>query len=167
MVDTRLLVILDDSAAAKRAVRYVGKFVGKRTGFHICLLHVLPPLPSELLEHGGSENPGKEVRLGADLKAEQHRWISTAKKASQKGLEEARAILRTAGISAGTMKALSYEPGENQDAADVILNMARRSHCRTVVVGRQSVSWFHELFNEQLSDELLRRGKEFCVWAIE
>ena len=100
MVDTRLLVILDDSAAAKRAVKYVGKFVGKRTGFHICLLHVLPPLPSELLEHGGSENPAKEARLGVDLKAEQHRWISAAKKASQKSLDEARAILRTAGISA-------------------------------------------------------------------
>ena len=109
----------------------------------------------------------KEARLGVDLKAEQHRWISAAKKASQKSLDEARAILRTAGISAGTVKALSYEPGENQDAADIILNMARGSHCRTVVVGRQSVSWFQELFSEQLSDELHRRGKEFSVWAIE
>ena len=167
MVDTRLLVILDDSAASRRAVKYVGKFVGKRKGFRIYLLHVLPSLPSELLEHGGSENPAKEARLGVDLKAEQHRWISAAKKASQKSLDEARVILRTAGISAENVKALSYEPGENQDAADVILSVARGSHCRTVIVGRQSVSWFHELFSEQLSEELLRRGKEFCVWAIE
>ena len=166
-MDTRLLVVLDDSAASKRAVKYVGKFVGKRTGFRICLLHVLPPMPSELLEHGGSENPMKESRLGVNQKTEQHRWISAAKKASQRSMDGARATLQTAGVSAGTVKALSYEPGENQDAADIILSVARGSHCRTVVVGRQSASWFQELFSGQLSDELHRRGKEFSVWAIE
>jgi hypothetical protein len=166
-VDTRLLVILDDSAASKRAVKYVGKFVGKRKGFRICLLHVLPPLPPELLEHGGSENPGKEARLGADQKVTQNRWISNANKASQKGLEEARAILRTAGISAETVQAVTSEPGENQDPADIILSLAREYKCRTVVVGRESVAWFQKLFNEQLSEELHRRGKEFTVWAIE
>src|SRR5579872_1051663 len=163
MVDTRLLVVIDDSAASRRAVKYVGKFVGKRRGFRICLVHVLPPLPPGLLEHGGSENPGKEARLGVHLKGEQHRWISAAKKASQKYLDEARAILRIAGSSAGNVKALSCELGENQDAADVILNMARTRHCRTIAVGRQSFSWFHKLFSEQLSAELLRRGKDFCV----
>lgn len=167
MVDTSLLVVLDGSAASKRAVKYVGKVVGNRRGIRICLLDVLPPLPSELLEHGGSENPRKEARLGADQKARQHRWISTANQASQKELDEARAILRTAGISAGAVKAVTCEPGANQDAADVILDVARECKCRTVVVARQSVSWFHELFGEQLSDELHRRGKEFCVWAIE
>lgn len=167
MAETRLLVVLDDSAASKRAVKYVGKFVGKRKGFHIFLLHVLPPLPPELVEHGGSEIPRKEAQLDAGLKAEQHRWIAATKKASQKVLDQARATLRTAGILAGAVKGLSYEQGENQDAADVILSIARRAHCRTIVVGRQSVSWFHKLFREQLSHEIHRRGKEFSVWSIE
>ena len=166
-MDTRLLVVLDDSAASKRAVKYVGKFVGKRRGFRICLLHVLPPMPSELLEHGGSENPMKESRLGLNQKSEQHRWISAAKKASQKSMDGARAILQSAGVSAGTVKGLSYEPGENQDAADIILSVARESHCCTVVVGRQAASWFQELFREPLAAELHRRGEEFSVWAIE
>src|SRR6266566_2771117 len=76
MVNTRLLVVLDDSVASRRAVKYVAKFVGKRRAFRICLVHVLPPLPPELLEHGGSEDPAKEAQLEADLKVEQHRWIS-------------------------------------------------------------------------------------------
>jgi nucleotide-binding universal stress UspA family protein len=167
MADTKLLVVLDDSVASRRALKYVGKFVGRRKGFRICLLHVLPPLPADLLEHGGAENPSEEAQLGTDQKNEQHRWISAAKQASQKGLDGARAILQTAGIPAGTVKALSYEPGENQDAADVILEIARGSHCRTIVVGRQSVSWFQKLFSEQLADELHRRSKELSVWAIE
>jgi nucleotide-binding universal stress UspA family protein len=167
MVDKNLLVVLDDSAASKRAVKYVGTFVGKRKGFQISLLHVLAPVPTGLLEHGGSENPAKEARLDAEEKAKQHRWTSNANKASQKGLDEARAILRSAGIASAAVKALTYEPGENEDAADIILNMARERRCRSIVVGRQSVSWFQKLFSEQLSDELVRRGKEFCVWAIE
>jgi nucleotide-binding universal stress UspA family protein len=166
-MDTKLLVVLDDSAASKRAVKYVGKFVGKRKGFRICLLHVLPPMPSELLEHGGSENPMKESRLGANQKTEQQRWVSDAKRATQKSTDAARATLQTAGVSVGTVQALSYEPGENQDAADIILGVARGSRCRTIVVGRQSASWFQELFSEPLADELHRRGKEFSIWAIE
>ena len=167
MVNTRLLVVRDDSVASRRAVKYLGKFVGKRRAFRIWLVHVLPPWPSELLEHGGSEDPVKEAQLGADLKVEQHRWISAAKKASQRGLHEDSVVLRKAGISAGTVKDAFCEPGERRDAADDIFHMARARRCRTVVVGRQSVSWFHELFSHDLSEELLRRGKGFCVWAVE
>ena len=167
MVNTRLLVVRDDSVASRRAVKYVGRFVGKRRAFRICLVHVLSPLPPELLEYGGSEDPVKEAQLEADLKVEQHRRISAAKKASQRGLHEDRAVLQKARISARTVKAAFCEPGEGKDAADAILRMARRRRCRTVVVGRQSVSWFHELFIHDLSEELLRRGKGFCVWAVE
>src|ERR1041385_7823359 len=86
MVNTRLLVVRDDSVASRRAVKYVGKFVGKRKAFRICLVHVLPPLPPELLEHGGAEDPAKEAQLEDELRVGQHRWISAAKRASQKGL---------------------------------------------------------------------------------
>ena len=167
MVNTRLLVVRDDSVASRRAIRYVGKFVGKRKAFRICLVHVLPPLPPELLEHGGSEDPAKETRLEAELKVAQDRWISAAKKASEKGLHEDLVVLRRAGISARTVNTAFCEPGQGRDAADAILRMARRRRCRTVVVGRQSVSWFHELFSHALSEEILRRGKGFCVWAVE
>jgi hypothetical protein len=65
MVDTRLLVVLDDSVASRRAVKYVGKFVGKRRGFRVCLVQVLPPLPPELQEHGGSEDGTKRLGPGS------------------------------------------------------------------------------------------------------
>lgn len=167
VTDTRLLIVLDDSKASRRAVEYVGKVVGRRRGFRICMVHVLSPLPPELLEHGGSEDPAKESRLEVGLKAEQRRWISNAKKASQKGLAEAREILRKAGLASGTVRALFCEPGEGPQAADGILNIARGCRCRTIVVGRQSLSWFHELFSQELPEELLRHGKGFCIWVIE
>ena len=167
MVDTRLLLVLDESDASLRAVKYVAKFVGKRRGFRICLVHPLPSMPPEFLEHGGSENPMKEARLEIDLKAEQRRWISTAKKTSQKELNKARSVLQKAGIASGVMQTLFCQSGEGPDTADAILKMARGCQCRTIVVARQSVSWLRELFSQDLSEELLRRGKGFCIWAVE
>jgi hypothetical protein len=61
MVNTRLLVVLDDSVPSRDAVEYVGKFVVKRRGFRICVIHVLPPLPPELPEYGGAEDPAKDA----------------------------------------------------------------------------------------------------------
>src|SRR5690348_17725839 len=101
MFDTRLLIALDDSEATRRAIEYVAKFVGRRKGFHICLVHVLRPLPPDLLEHGGSEDPSKEVLLERDLRAEQSRWIATAKRAAQKNLDQAGTVLRKTGVPAG------------------------------------------------------------------
>lgn len=167
MFDTRLLIALDDSEATRRAIEYVAKFVGRRKGFHICLVHVLRPLPPELLEHGGSEDPSKEVLLQRDLKAEQARWIATAKNVAQKHLDHAGAVLRKAGVPAGALQRLFCESGDGREIADTLLEMAKGCQCRTVVVGRQSISWFHELFSRDLSEELLRRGKGFCVWAVE
>jgi len=165
--DTRILLAIDDSAAARRAVKYVAKLVGRRRAFRLCLVHVLSPLPARLLEHGGSEDPRKEAQLGAQLKAEQERWISGAKKAAQKSLNKASATLRNAGVPRRNVQALFCEPAEGRAAAEDILRMARECECRTVVVGRQSVSWFHELFSQDLAEELMRCGKGFSVWLVE
>ena len=167
MADIGLFVVHDDSVASERAVEYIARFVGRRSGFHIYLVHVLPPLPDELLEHGGAENPGKESRIGASLRAQQHKWISDAKKSAKPCLKKANAVLQRAGIPKGAIRALFCEVGENQDAADTILSGAREFKCHTIIIGRESVSWFHELLSQELPEELLRRGKGFSIWIIE
>ena len=165
--DTRLLLVFDDSDASIRAVRYVAKLVARRRQFRICLVYVLPPLPPAMMEHGGSQDPLEEGRLDLALRTEQGRWISTAKERAQKWLDQAVTILRRAGVSGRAVRTLFCDPGEGQEAADLLLSMAKECQCQTVVVGRRSVSWLHELFSQDLSEELLRRGKGFCIWAIE
>ena len=167
MDDTRILVAIDDSSASSRAVDYVARLVGRRRGFCLCLVHLLPPLPPALLEHGGSENPRKEAQLEAGLRAEQELWISKAKKAAQESLNKASSTLRNAGVRAGAVQTIFCEPADGRAAAEDILRMARECKCRTVVAGRKSVSWFHELFSQDLAEELLRYGKGFSIWIIE
>ena len=165
--DTRILVVLDDSEASMRAVRYAGKFAGRRKQFSICVVHVLPPLPPALREHGGSHDPLEERRLDLALRAEQDRWIAAAKKRAQESLRQAGTLLRKGGVPGAAVQTLFCEPGEPEETADTLLRMAKECQCRTVVVGRQSVSWLHELFSQDISEELLRRGKGFCIWAVE
>jgi nucleotide-binding universal stress UspA family protein len=167
MADTRILLAIDDSAASKRAVKYVARLVGRRKGFRICLVHVLPPLPPALLEHGGSENPQQEVQLEVDLRAEQEHWTSKKQKEAQGSLDKASATLRKAGLSAKAVQTIFCEPADGRAAAEDILRMARECKCQTVVAGRQSVSWFHELFSQDLAEELMRCGKGFTVWLVE
>jgi nucleotide-binding universal stress UspA family protein len=165
--DSRILLVLDDSEIALRAVGYVAQFAGGRRQFHICLVHVLPPFPPALQEHGGSSNAVQERRLDIAMREEQDRWIAAAKKRAQKSLDQAGRLLTNSGIAGSAVQMLFCEPGEAEETADRLLRMATECHCHTVVVGRQSVSWLHELFSQDIAEELLRRGKGFCIWAVE
>jgi nucleotide-binding universal stress UspA family protein len=165
--DTRILLVLDNSEIAFRAVRYVAQFVGRRRQFSICLVHVLPPLPPSLEEHGGSSNAARERQLDLAMREEQDRWIAATRKGAQKSLDQAGKLLTKSGIPGSAIQMLFCEPGEAEETADTLLRMASECQCHTVVVGRRSVSWLHELFSQDIAEELLRRGKGFCIWAVE
>lgn len=165
--DSRILLVLDDSESAARAVNYVAQFVGRRRQFRICLVHVLSPFPPALQEHGGSSDTAEEQRLDLAMREEQDRWITATKKRAQKSLDQAGIVLRKAGIPRSAVQVLFCEPGEPEATADMLLKMAAECKCHTVVVGRRSVSWLHEWFSRDISEELLRRATGFCIWAIE
>ena len=60
----RILVAVDESENSHRAVQYVGALLRRTPDVAVTLFHVLKPMPRELLEHGGSENPAAEAKLG-------------------------------------------------------------------------------------------------------
>ncbi len=55
--DKTFLVSVDDSDSSIRSVTSVAEMIGTRDDFHVVLFHVLPPIPPELLEFGGAEDP--------------------------------------------------------------------------------------------------------------
>ncbi|MBU6435088.1 MAG: universal stress protein, partial [Nitrospirae bacterium] len=60
----RILLAIDESENSHRVVQYVGSLLRWTPDAAVTLFHVLKPMPRELLEHGGSENPAAEVQLG-------------------------------------------------------------------------------------------------------
>jgi nucleotide-binding universal stress UspA family protein len=163
----RLLVVLDESTASRRAVDYVAKLVGHQHGLQLCLAHLLPPLQPGLPGSSSDEDAQQGQRQHARFKARQQRWRSAAKRSAQRAFARAKAALRKAGVPAKALDVQFFGAVDGDHAADRILDVARASRCHTVVVGRGSLSWFREFLRRDLPAELVRRGEGFTIWVVE
>lgn len=163
----RLLVVVDESPGTKRAVGYVAKMIGRRRHFHVYLLHLLPPLPPQLLEFGGAENPRKEERLTVELRRDQKAWIASARDSVRPVLEDAIKALRKAGLSTREIALECSDPMGGRDATGTVLGQARARRCHTIVIGHESHSWFRELVGGHLAEHLLRHASGITVWVVQ
>ena len=165
--DKNILVSVDDSDESARVVQYVADIIGARVGFRIRLFHVLPPLPPELLEFGGSESPKRERSMDREVEDERDAWLDAAQKVTQPVFDKAKGILEAAGVppeSLETQFGISVTQG---DVVTDLLEEARESDFGTIVAGRQSFSALRELFEHHLADELVRHGQGLTIWVVE
>ena len=136
-------------------------------GFRYALDFLLP-LPSELLEFGGAEDPDQERQLDAQLKTEQQQWIAAARKRAQPSLKWACTTLRRAGLPAGSLTTHFSDPFREQNtASDEILALARRisagrsSWAGHLVLAEQAHCW------QRPSREAGTAGEGFTLWIVE
>ena len=159
MKNTKLLVVVDESPATKRALEYVAQVASRRRDFRISLAHAVPSPPSELIEFRGAE----KVRL----RAYKRRWISVVEMTEQRALDRANAVLRRGGIAGKAIEAHYCNLVDASRATNEILELARLRKCDTVVIGRDSLSWLGELIHGDPAEELVRQGKGFTIWVVE
>lgn len=166
-LDKNILVSVDDTDESMRVVQYVADVVGRGEGFRIRLFHVLPPLPPELLEFGGSESPKRERSLDREVGDQRDTWLDAAQKATQPVFDKAKGILKAAGV---VPEALETQYGISVSQGDVVTDLleeARENDFGTIVAGRQSFSVLRELFEHHLADELVRHGQGLTIWVVE
>ncbi len=163
----KILIAVDDSEASRKAVTYVSKMVRGREPIHICLFHVLPPIPPKLLEFGGAEDPQKEQLLSTDLNTAQAQWMEKAKTAAQLSLNTAQTILRDHGMSQHNISTRLSSSIHKPNVVREILEAAKQWDCGTVVVGRKTLPWLQELFHRHIGEELVQKGQGFSVWVVE
>ena len=159
MKNTKLLVVVDESRATKRALEYVAHVASLRKDFRICLAHALPSPPPELVEFRGAEK--------ARLHAYKRRWISVVEMTEQRSLDRANAVLRRGGVAEKAIEAHYCNLVDASRATQEILSLARLRKCDTVVIGRDSLSWLGELIHGDPAEELVRQGKGFTIWVVE
>jgi len=139
-----ILIAVDDSDESARALHYVGVLLRDIQDVNVTLFHVLNPMPRELMEHGGSENPETEHHLGEQLRKDQEEWIRT------EGAIE-YPILVTA------MERLG---------ADSIMDEARAGGYGTVVVTRHGPTGTKRLFSSRITDRLVRDLSGVALWVL-
>jgi nucleotide-binding universal stress UspA family protein len=160
----RILLAVDESENSHRAVQYVGSLLRRTPDVAVTLFHVLKPMPRELLEHGGSENPAGEARLGVQLRHEQEAWIQKERESECHVLTKAYETLKQSGFDTSRV---TLKFGHEDNTARNILEEGRSGHHETIVVGRHGTSRIKRIFGGGVTDQLLRDAKGFAIWVVE
>lgn len=159
----KILVAVDDSEQSLRAVHYVGSLLRDTHDVGVTLFHVLNPMPRELMEHGGSENPEIEDHLGAQLRKDQEDWVRREGAIEYPILLKALERLQQSGFP---IDRVTLKFGYERDIADTIIDEAKSGGYGTIVVTRHETSSAKRLFGNGVADRLLREVPGVAIWMV-
>ncbi len=163
----RILVAVDDTDASRRAVSSLGALLAGGGSSEVTLLHLLPPIPQEMLEHGGGRDAAEEVRIEDAQEANQEEWIARATASAKPFLESMGAQLAEHGVAGDAVHLECTDTIPEDRAVDVILSQAKARTCDMIVVGRHSLPWLRDKFHRHVGQELVREAKGFSVLVVE
>ena len=155
----KLLIVVDESPATRKALQYVAQIAAGRPNLRVCLAHSLLSPPPQLVELRGAETER--------LQAFKSRWIAVEEMTEQKALKRANEILRRGGLASGAIEAHYCYLVDGSGATQEILSLAKMRKCDTVVIGRASLSWLGKLIHGDPAEEFVRQGKGFTIWVVE
>ncbi len=148
--DRHVLIALDESDNAQRALLYAADFLGGVPGFRVTLLCIVPEPPDDYF----------------DTDQNRQQWIEDQRAKAEGLLRKYRRILIQSGFGEDKV-ALLVEVKKCPSVAECILDEQRKLGCCTVVVGRRGISKKEEFIFGSTSSKLLHSGKNCAVWVIE
>lgn len=146
----KILLAVDESENARRAVSYVGQLLGGIGGFQVDLLHVLPEPDEDFFQ----------------AEEEREEWLERRKKKVEETLEGYRKILIESGFDAenvSTRSTVRYCPS----LAKCILEERDETGYGTIVVGRQGLSRSEEFLFGSVSSKIVNHARNCTVWVVE
>ena len=161
---SRIMIAIDDSEHSARALRYVGTLLRDVRNVQVTLFHVLKPIPRELLEHGGSEDPSGEVRLATELPHDQENWVREESVMEYPILVQALELFGKTGFP---LDCVTLKFGHEDNIAQNILDEARNGSFGTIVVTRHGSNGLKRFFGGGITDQLLREASGYTLWVVE
>lgn len=164
---SRMLVAMDASDKALKAVEYVGDTLSGSRELDITLFHVLDFAP-ETLEHGGSEHPVKETRLNVELVGERQKWIRERQsEIERKIFVPAKRILEGKGIRAESVSTRTELATDGKpDVADALIKEIRQGRYGTVVLGRRRHSMLRDCLIGSTTEKVSHGIEDCTVWIV-
>ena len=130
----------------------------------VTLFHVLKPMPRELLEHGGSEDPAMEVLLAKELPQDQENWVRAESVMESPVLVNALELFWKTGFP---LDHVTLKFGHEDDIAHNILDEARTGGYGTIVISRQGSNGMKRFFGGGITDQLSREASGYTLWVVE
>jgi len=157
----KMLIAIDDSPNAFRAVVYVAQQFAGAADLEIELVHVLPNLPAIFWDEGHilSEEEKRDRKKVVD------KWIDDRKARMEPVFKKAIDALTGTGISPRqiTTKSLS----DSTDVAESILEEAKDGGYQTIVVARRGIVTGNHLLMGSVTSKIITRGSGVAVTIIE
>ena len=155
----KILVALDDSTSAMRAVEYAGKLFGGSSDLQVSLVHVLPNLPAIFWDEGHilSDAEKKDRQKVVD------KWVADRKAMMEPVFKKASEALVKNGVPAAQVHAKSIS--DSTDVAQSIVEAAKDGGYQTVIVGRCDRSAKHLLGS--VSGRIVNMGAGIAVTIVE
>ena len=156
----RILIAMDESKNAMKAVEYVADTVGKTKGVKTTLFSIIPKFPPTFLETDETIHPIFKRKVG-DLTA-----LTVQKKvAIEKSMEKAKKVLMDAGIAKGNI-AVKMQERKIGIARD-ILKEAKKGQYDTIAIGRRGISATRAFLFGSVSSKVVQFAKNCTVWVVE
>jgi nucleotide-binding universal stress UspA family protein len=146
----KIMIAVDESENARRAVSYVSQLLEGIKGFEILILHVIPQPEEDYFPSSAEKNKWlEEHKLKVDAMLENYRELLIGK-----GFEPADLSVRST---------LRYCPS----LAECILAERNQTKCSTIVVGRQGLSRSEEFLFGSVSSKIVNHARDCTVWVVE
>ena len=145
-----ILIAVDESHNARRAVSYVGQILGGVGGFKVTILHVVPEPEEDYFP----------------TSKERERWLSQYEKKVDAMLEDYRQLLIGKGFvpeDVSVRSTVRYCPS----MAECILSERDETGYSTIVVGRQGLSRKEQFLFGSISNKIVNHARKCTVWVVE
>ena len=145
-----ILIAVDESENARRAVSYVAQFLAGIKGFKVLVLHVIRQPEEDFFATSSEKN----------------QWFGQYKLKVDAMLEDYRQMLIHAGFDIEDVSVRStvrYCPS----LAECILAERDKMKCSTIVLGRQGLSRSEEFLFGSVSSKVVNHARGCTVWVVE
>lgn len=155
----KLLIGLDKSEGAWKAVEYVAKTFAQTPGVEVTLLHILGGLPPAFWDDGHilSEKERENRQRLID------NWQADREKDWQGLVTKATDVLKSAGIPTVTSK---FTPKYYDEAEDIV-NEAVDGDCSTIVMGRRGLGAAKSLLLGSVTNKVVQNSRGRAVIVVE
>lgn len=139
MLDAKqILVAIDKFDHSQPLINYVSALTARSKQFHVHLFHAADPLPPDLLESAGAEDPEVEVRVEQSQERAQGRWVAKMKADTERRFTAQISQLANARIPQKNILTHFVLLNQRDDLLKEITDTARENNCGTIIVGRES-----------------------------
>ena len=150
MVERHIMVAVDSSDNAKRAVLFVGDFFGCYEGFQVTLLHIILEPKATFFRDND----------------ERQKWIASELQKAREVMEEYKHILVDAGFPEDKVN-VRIDIMCAPSVADCIIKEQDEMKCCTIVIGRRGISKKEEFIFGSTSNRIIHEARKCAVLVIE